>query len=81
MMHADRSHVLQRLRELHDWAEYIGLSVSEDQGYESGKLQLLEQLLGRGPLEEIRLASRRLSELLIQGVHSLESGPGTAQAA
>ena len=44
MVVADREHVVKRLKELRDWADYIVQSLSSDQPYEQGKLDLLRPM-------------------------------------
>jgi hypothetical protein len=67
-MAVDARHVVRRLAELRDWAEYVHESLMTDQPYEDGKLQRLSELANAEELRTIQAASyflsRRLSALL-----------------
>ena len=68
-MAVDALHVVRRLTELRDWAEYVHESLVRDQPYEEGKLQALLELAPANELEELRASSfflaRRLNALLV----------------
>jgi hypothetical protein len=72
MVYADPSHVLKRLKELRDWAEYIHLSLTEDQPYELYKLRVLNQLLGWEKVDRIRESSGQLLRVLSEGIAASE---------
>ena len=67
-MVVDARHVVRRLAELRDWAEYVHESLMRDQPYEEGKIEALLELAPANELEELRASSfflaRRLSALL-----------------
>ena len=67
-MAVDARHVVRRLAELRDWAEYVHESLMTDQPYEDGKLRRLSELANAEELRTIQAASyflsRRLSALL-----------------
>ncbi len=64
MVVADREHGVRRLKELRDWADYIVQSLSADQPYERGKLDVLRQMLGPEGLEDALREARSLAERL-----------------
>ena len=68
IVRADRVHVLQRLRDLRDWARYIHESLSGDQPYEQGKRGLLEAYMGAeflcGLAEDSATLGRRLETMI-----------------
>ncbi|HZF00081.1 MAG TPA: hypothetical protein VE981_23935 [Planctomycetota bacterium] len=75
MVTASPQHVVQRLRELRAWADYIVDSLVRDQPYESGKIALLGQLTGEDSLREIRRLAWDLREKLDQAAVRLEYPP------
>ena len=64
MVMANRDHVVKRLKELRDWADYIVQSLSADQPYERGKMDLLKQVVGLEDLDDLREEARSLAERL-----------------
>ena len=64
MVMANRDHVVKRLKELRDWADYIVQSLSADQPYERGKMDLLKQVVGLEDLDDLRNEARSLAERL-----------------
>ena len=64
MVVADREHVVKRLKELRDWADYIVQSLSSDQPYEQGKLDLLRQMTGAEDLADAREEARAVADRL-----------------
>ena len=67
-MEVDARHVVRRLAELRDWAEYVHESLVRDQPYEAGKLERLSQMAREDELHVLRTSSfflaQRLRELL-----------------
>jgi hypothetical protein len=77
---ADRVHVLQRLRDLRDWAHFIHDSMTMDQPYETGKLDLLQAYMGEEFLREFAGDSASLArrlELMIEKVEASAAPAGT----
>lgn len=68
MVMANREHVVKRLKELRDWADYIVQSLSTDQPYERGKMDLLPQVVGPEDLHDLREEARTLAERLERAV-------------
>jgi hypothetical protein len=66
MVVANREHILKRLMELRDWADYIVQSLSTDQAYERGKFDLLKQMVGPDDLAGARNEARALADRLEQ---------------
>ena len=64
MVTANREHVVKRLKELRDWADYIVQSLSADQPYERGKMDLLKEVVGLDDLHDLREGARSLAESL-----------------
>ena len=62
----NEAHVARRLDELRGWADYIVESLTRDQRYEAGKIEVLERLLDRHELRELRDLARTLAERLSQ---------------
>jgi len=78
---ADRVHVLQRLRDLRDWAWFIHESVTGDQPFEVGKRRLLDAYLGETFLREFDSDSRHLAEQLDRMIERIESSAVPAERA
>ena len=79
---ADRVHVLQRLRDLRDWAHFIHDSITMDQPYETGKQDLLVAYLGDEFLREFANDSASLArriELMIEKVEASAAPAGKAE--
>jgi hypothetical protein len=74
---ADRCHVLKRLRELRDWAAYIRDSVTRDQPYEEGKMDLLAADLGEGPTLVLRAEAVSLLDRLESAIEQMEVAAST----
>lgn len=81
VIQADRVHVLQRLRDLRDWARFISESVREDQEFESGKRDLLSAYMGEGFLKLFTEDSASLAERLDQMIQRIESTARPAERA
>jgi len=81
VVQADRVHVLQRLRDLRDWARFIHESLKSDQPFESGKRELLEAYMGPEFLREFDADSARLTERLDQMIERIESSAVPAERA
>ncbi|MBV8880180.1 MAG: hypothetical protein JO332_09470 [Planctomycetaceae bacterium] len=81
VVQADRVHVVQRLRDLRDWARFIHESVREDQPFESGKRELLAAYMGgeflRAFVEDGESLARRLDLMIAR----LESSAKPAEQA
>jgi hypothetical protein len=73
IVQADRVHVLQRLRDLRDWARFIHDSVNADQSFESGKRDLLEAYMGEEYLREFDSDSSGLADRLDRIIERIES--------
>jgi len=54
------THLLKRMMELRDWAEYIEMSVTKDQSYEIGKQALLSELVEPRLLQDVQARARIL---------------------
>jgi hypothetical protein len=81
VVQADRVHVLQRLRDLRDWARFIHESLKSDQPFETGKRELLEAYMGEAFLREFDADSARLAERLDRMIESVESSAAPAERA
>ena len=81
IVQADRVHVLQRLRDLRDWARFIHESVSADQSFESGKRDLLEAYMGEEFLREFDSDSSGLADRLDRIIERIESTANPAARA
>ena len=78
---ADRVHVLQRLRDLRDWAHFIQDSMTADQPYETGKQDLLLAYMGEEFLREFANDSASLArriELVIEKIEASAAPAGQA---
>jgi hypothetical protein len=73
MIVADETHVLRRLHELQAWADYIVESLTQDQRYEHGKREMLERVVEKEALREIRELSGSLRDKLHGVTTQLES--------
>lgn len=73
VVQADRVHVLQRLRDLRDWARFIHESVSENQSFEQGKRELLEAYMGTEFLREFDSDSSSLADRLERIIERIEA--------
>ena len=73
IVQADRVHVLQRLRDLRDWARFIHESLSEDQPFEMGKRDLLQAYMGETFLREFNSDSASLADRLDRMIEQVES--------
>lgn len=56
----NHTHLLKRMMELRDWAEYIETSVTKDQSYEVGKQALLSDLVEPRLLQDVQARARVL---------------------
>jgi N12 class adenine-specific DNA methylase len=75
---ADRVHVLQRLRDLRDWAHFIHDSATMDQPYETGKQDLLLAYLGEEFLREFANDSASLARRLEMMIEKIEASAAPA---
>lgn len=64
MKEADRISVLERLRDLEGWADYIMCALHLDQGSEPVKREMLERTLSEQTLRQIRELSWLLRDKL-----------------
>lgn len=81
VVQADRVHVLQRLRDLRDWAHFIHDSISMDQPYETGKQDLLQAYMGDEFLREFVSDSASLAKRLETMIERIESSAAPATRA
>ena len=81
VVQADRVHVLQRLRDLRDWARFIHESLKSDQPFETGKRMLLEAYMGEAFLRDFDQDSARLAERLDEMIERIESSAAPAEQA
>jgi hypothetical protein len=81
VIQADRVHVLQRLRDLRDWARFIHESVTGDQPFESGKRDLLSVYMGEEFLKIFGDDSASIVERLDLMIERLESSARPAEQA
>ncbi len=81
VVQADRVHVLQRLRDLRDWAHFIHDSMSMDQPYETGKQDLLQAYMGDEFLREFANDSASLARRLELMIEKIESSAAPADKA
>jgi hypothetical protein len=72
MEQTDRIPVLERLRELEGWAEYITEALYLDQRSEPVKREMLERMLGEQALRQIRELSWSLRDKLHLATTQLE---------
>lgn len=70
---AKHEHVVARLKELRDWADYIRESLAVDQSWETGKVKLMESLFGPEAVEDVREEARALAERLEKLLERAES--------
>ena len=78
---ADRVHVLQRLRDLRDWAHFIHDSMTMDQPYETGKQDLLLAYMGEDFLREFANDSASLAKRLSRIIETIEASAAPAEKA
>jgi hypothetical protein len=81
VVQADRVHVLQRLRDLRDWARFIHDSVCEDQAFESGKRRLLAAYMGEEFLRMFSEDSVGIAERLDLMIGCIEASAKPAEQA
>jgi hypothetical protein len=72
VVQADRVHVLQRLRNLRDWARFIHESVRADQPFETGTRDLLRAYMGEGFLSEFDSDGAKMVERLEKMIQNIE---------
>jgi hypothetical protein len=75
---ADRVHVLQRLRDLRDWAHFIHDSTTMDQPYETGKQDLLLAYMGEEFLREFANDSASLAQRIEAMIEKIEASAAPA---
>lgn len=73
VIQADRVHVLQRLRDLRDWARFIHESLRADLPFEVGKRELLQAYMGEEVLRECEEDSAGLADRLEHMIQRIES--------
>ena len=73
IVQADRVHVLQRLRDLRDWARFIHESISEDQAFENGKRDLLQAYMGEEFLRAFDGDSASIADRLDRVIERIEA--------
>lgn len=81
IVQADRVHVLQRLRDLRDWARFIHESINEDQAWESGKRGLLHAYMGEEFLRAFDVDSASIADRLDQIIDRIEASAVPAERA
>jgi hypothetical protein len=81
VIQADRVHVLQRLRDLRDWARFIHESVREDQPFENGKRDLLSAYMGGEFLKLFAEDSASIAERLDLMIGRIEASARPAEQA
>jgi len=81
VVQADRVHVLQRLRDLRDWARFIHESVREDQRFERGKRDLLAAYMGEEFLRMFTEDSAGIAERLDLMIGRIEASAKPAERA
>lgn len=64
MQHDDRAPVLERLRDLEDWAEYIAEALHLNQRFEPVNMEMLERLIDLQALKQLREMSWSLRDKL-----------------
>jgi hypothetical protein len=69
---ANPSHVLKRMMELRDWAEYIEQSVTRDQPFETGKFKILMELADPRLLREVQDRARILQISISRVIEALK---------
>ena len=81
IVQADRVHVLQRLRDLRDWARFIHESITEDQAWENGKRGLLHAYMGEEFLREFDVDSASIADRLDRIIDRIEASATPAARA
>jgi hypothetical protein len=81
VIRADRVHVLQRLRDLRDWARFIHESIREDQPFEAGKRALLSAYMGEPFLRMFTEDSVGIAERLDLMIGRIEASAKPAEQA
>lgn len=78
----NHTHLLKRMMELRDWAEYIEMSVTKDQSYEVGKQRLLSEFVEPRLLQDVQARARvlqvginRVIERLKQATINMDAMP------
>ena len=79
MVEANRIYVLDQLRDLRDWAQFIHDSLLADRPYEKGKRAILEAYMGEEFLREAERASLDLAGRLQRITREIESSALPAQ--
>ena len=77
-LQADRVHVLQRLRDLREWAHFIQDSMTMDQPYETGKQDLLVAYMGEEFLREFANDSASLVRRIDLAIEKIEASAAPA---
>lgn len=63
-MTVDRDHVVRRLCDARDWAQYVHDTLAHDEAHEPGKQRLLERLTDAAELHALQAESRDLADRL-----------------
>ena len=63
-MTVDRDHVVRRLCDARDWAQYVHDTLAQDEPHEPGKQKLLEGMADPDELRALQAESRDLAERL-----------------
>jgi hypothetical protein len=70
----NHTHLLKRMMELRDWAEYIETSVTTDQSYEVGKQKLLHEFVEPRLLQDVQARARVLQVGINRVIERLRQG-------
>jgi hypothetical protein len=70
-LHANSTHLLKRMMEIRDWADYIEQTVTRDQPFETGKFRLLIELADPKVLREVQDRVRVLQISINRLIESL----------
>jgi hypothetical protein len=63
-MPVDRDHVLRRLCDARDWAQYVHDTLTLDEAHEAGKQRVLEGMTAPEELRALQAESRALADRL-----------------
>ncbi len=63
-MSVDRDHVVRRLCDARDWAQYVHDTLTQDEAHEAGKQKLLEGMTEADELRVLQAESRDLADRL-----------------
>ncbi len=71
----DRDHVVRRLCDARDWAQYVRDTLTRDEPHEPGKQERLEGMTDAGELRVLQARSRDLADRLRDLAERLMSQP------